>query len=107
MIITKTTPYEKEEVEKRMKNKIILESLASDLKRVALGLSRGSTVMANRFADEALKRKSEVEIGEVKPYLKSVLQKMEESIKNNVGDKKAEDALMYSTLIQNYTQNNL
>ena len=32
-----------------MNNKFILESLASDLKRVALGLHRGSDAMALRF----------------------------------------------------------
>ena len=89
-----------------MKNKIILESLASDLKRVALGLGRGSQIMADRFSNEALKRKSEVEIQNIKPYLKKVLNQMERSMKNKNGDKKAEDALMYSTLIQNYTQTN-
>jgi hypothetical protein len=80
-----------------MNNKYILESLASDLKRVALGLHRGSNVMAKRFLTEALKRKDEVDINKVAPYIKKILNK----IRSNIN---AEDALMYSTIIQNYTQ---
>ena len=80
-----------------MNNKFILESLASDLKRVALGLHRGSNTMAQRFLVEALKRKDEVEVKKVAPYIKKLL----DSLNKNID---AEDALMYSTLIQNYTQ---
>lgn len=80
-----------------MKNKYILESLASDLKRVALGKHRGSVKMADRFMTEALKRKQEVDEGEVDSYMKKILSKVSSSLN-------AEEALMYSTLIQNYTQ---
>lgn len=83
-----------------MNNKIILESMASDLKRVALGLHRGSNEMAQRFLDEALKRKSEVDLKTVAPYMQKLLNKLDASIDSD-------DALMYSTLIQNYTQNKL
>ena len=80
-----------------MNNKIILESLASDLKRVALGLHRGSDNMARRFLAEALRRKSEIELETVSPYIRKLLIRLNKNID-------AEDALMYSTLIQNYTQ---
>ena len=80
-----------------MTNKIILESLASDLKRVALGLHRGSNNMAERFLEEALKRKSEVNTSDTAPYINTLLMKIDKNIDS-------EDALMYSTLIQNYTQ---
>ncbi len=79
-----------------MKNKYILESLASDLKRVALGLHRGSTTMADRFIDESLKRKKEVDLTKVAPYIRDILNRLDKKIN-------ADDALMYSTLIQNYT----
>ena len=42
-----------------MDNKIILSSLAMDLKRAAIGYNRGSYIMADRFFEEALKRKKE------------------------------------------------
>ncbi len=80
-----------------MNNKFILESLASDLKRVALGLHRGSNTMAQRFLNEALKRKEEVEIKIVASYIKKLLTRLDRDID-------AENALMFSTLIQNYTQ---
>jgi hypothetical protein len=83
-----------------MKNKQIFGALALDLKRVALGLNRGSTVMAERFLQEAIKRRSEIDIVEVKPYLFKFLDSI-----NNLGkeekQKGAEDALMYSTIFQN------
>lgn len=80
-----------------MNNKFILESMASDLKRVAMGLHRGSDKMAQRFLEEALKRRDEVEIKIVKPYIRKLLTRLDKDID-------AENALMFSTLIQNYTQ---
>ncbi len=82
-----------------MKNKIALESMAMDLKRVALGYHNNSLKMADRFREEALARKSEVQLSEIKPYLRLVLEKTEKINKNS-----SEDALMFSTLIQNYTR---
>jgi len=87
-----------------MNNKIILESLSMDLLRVAKGLYRGSDRMAERFLEEALLRKNEVKQNEIKPYLKRILIAMEKSLKSTDKEKKAEDALMFSTLIRNYSQ---
>jgi len=87
-----------------MDNKFILESLSMDLLRVAKGLYRGSDNMAERFLKEALLRKNEVKQSELKPYLKRILMAMEKSMKSSDKNKKAEDALMYSTLIRNYSQ---
>lgn len=84
-----------------MKNKIILESLAMDLRRVALGLQRGSISMAERFIKEALKRKNELDIKSLKPYVQKLINKMEDSLKSKDNHNKAEDYLMYSTLFQN------
>jgi cellobiose-specific phosphotransferase system component IIB len=90
-----------------MNTKIALESLSLDLKRVALGYYRGSDAMAKRFSQEALKRKEEVDISLVKPYIDILLEQMEQSFhKSNTRDI-AEDALMYSTLFQNYCQKEL
>lgn len=80
-----------------MNNKFILESLASDLKRVALGMHRGSGVMAKKFLQEARKRKKEIKTDQVAPYIKSLLNNMDKKMN-------ADEALMFSTLIQNYTQ---
>ncbi len=87
-----------------MNNKIILESLSMDLLRIALGLKRGSYKMAERFSEEALRRKEEVNEKEIKPYLQQTLIRMEDALLASDIEKKAEDALMYSTVIRNYCQ---
>ncbi len=83
-----------------MNNKIILESMALDLKRVALGYHRGSEKMAERFLEEAIKRKNETDIKLLKPYMIKVLDRIGNL--NNDHSKIAEDAQMLSTLVQNY-----
>jgi hypothetical protein len=84
-----------------MNNDVILSSLAMDLKRAAIGLNRGSYKMANRFFEEVLKRKQELEEGNLKNYIKTILLRVEK-LGGEDKDKKAEDFLMYSTIIQNY-----
>ncbi|MDO8618801.1 MAG: hypothetical protein Q7R49_02525 [Candidatus Daviesbacteria bacterium] len=83
-----------------MSNKVILGSMAMDLKRVALGYWRGSKT-ADIFLREAQMRKSEIKSGSVKPYIENILSKID--YLGELKDKKeaAENALMYSTIIQN------
>lgn len=83
------------------KNKIALSSLALDLKRVALGYWRGSKSMSERFFEEALKRKAEIDSRKTKPYVKSLLENFEKIRFGEDDKRKAEDALMYSILFQN------
>lgn len=85
-----------------MDNKIVLESLASDLKRIALGLHRGSYRMAERFSQEALKRLNEVDQQQIPQYMCDLLANLHSILNNTDQLRKAEDALMYSTLVQNY-----
>lgn len=87
-----------------MNNKIALESLVMDLKRVSLGYHRGSLGMAKRFSEEALKRKQEINQQEVKPYIGKLLNNLETILSEKDNEKIAEDSLMISTLLQNYTQ---
>lgn len=84
-----------------MDEKIILGSMALDLKRAAIGFHRGSVAMAERFFTEALKRKKEYKQEKINPYLTWLFIKIE-NLKTLSKEKLAEDALMYSTLIQNY-----
>lgn len=81
--------------------KIIVESLAMDLKRVALGLHRGSNTMANRFRQEALKRSEELENQSLDGYLEKLVRMTKRVLKRS-GERTAEDALMYSILFQNF-----
>lgn len=83
------------------KNKLALSSLAMDLKRVALGYYRGSDAMAERFFEEALKRRKEINQKSVKPYVRRILNNLEAIKSQKLHKEIAEDALMYSTLLQN------
>lgn len=84
-------------------DKYIFASMAMDLKRVALGLHSGSNVTAKRFFEEALKRKNEINVEDLKPYLKKFLDKLSKLMDQKDNKKIAEDALMLSTIFQNYS----
>ena len=85
-----------------MNNEQILGDLALDLKRVALGFHRGSHSMAERFFKEALKRRAEIDMEKVAPYLAELLKNLDKIKKDK--QRTAEDALMYSTIFQNASQ---
>lgn len=80
---------------------MILSSLALDLRRVAQGYFRGSIQMADRFLEEAQKRKLEAELLNEKPYLKKLLKRVDELKNESDNQRKAEEALMMSTIFQN------
>lgn len=83
--------------------KIIIESLAMDLKRVAIGMQQGSAGMANRFKEEALQRGEELEKFKPNGYVLKLISGTRETLLSK--DPEAyEDALMYSTLFQNLVQ---
>jgi hypothetical protein len=83
-----------------MNNKQLLGALALDLKRVAIGYFRGSTTMSEKFFQEALKRRNEIDSTNLKPYLVKFLNDIENL---NKEEKKAaaDNALLYSTIFQN------
>ncbi|MBI5044544.1 MAG: hypothetical protein HZC02_01330 [Candidatus Levybacteria bacterium] len=82
-------------------NKVILGSISMDLKRVAMGYFRGSHTTADRFLLEAQRRKDEIDSEKLSPYLQRLFKSLDKLSLENDLDKKAEDALMYSTLFQN------
>ncbi|MCL5783841.1 MAG: hypothetical protein M1142_00600 [Patescibacteria group bacterium] len=86
-----------------MDQKIIIESLAMDLKRVALGLHRGSIKMAECFKKEALERGKELEQSQLPEYPKKLWKDTRHVLSDN-SERSAEDVLMYSILFQNYAQ---
>jgi len=83
-------------------NNIAISSLAMDLKRVAIGYQGGSYKMAERFKKEALKRKSEIVLSEVKPYLRKFIKFLPRILEHVDKNRVAEDSLTYSTIFQNY-----
>jgi len=82
--------------------KIALQSLSSDLKRIGLSIQRNSLVSAVRFNTEAERWLRESQKTGDQSILK-LLEKVENSLQSENDLKKAEDCLMYSTLIQNKT----
>lgn len=80
-----------------------LASLSMDLKRVSLGWYRGSPKMADQFLKEAKKRRNEVNPSSVSPYIRKLLRNLGRLEQIQDTAKKAEDALMYSILLKNYT----
>ena len=83
-----------------MNNKQVLGALSLDLKRVAIGYFRGSSKLSDRFLQEALKRKSELDKKNLKPYLFKFLDSIE-NLKKEERHKASEDALLYSTIFHN------
>ncbi|HLC49372.1 MAG TPA: hypothetical protein VJI96_03245 [Candidatus Andersenbacteria bacterium] len=84
--------------------KIAIESLSMDLKRVAIGLQRKSFAMANRFKEEAIARKDEIRSQGIQDtYLERLISGVEKTL-ISTDERVAEDALMYSTLFQNFAQ---
>jgi hypothetical protein len=87
-----------------MTNKLIIESLAMDLRRVAQCYYRGSNSVGYRFSQEALKRASEVNMNEVKPYIKTLLLNLDSDLNQYSTNSIAEASLLASTLFQNYAR---
>jgi len=83
-------------------NKIAISSLALDLKRVAILYFNGSEKSAQRFSDEVLKRAAEIDRDEIPQYIDEALKKVKVILEQKEKSDKAEDALMYSTIFQNY-----
>ncbi len=81
-------------------DKVTLLSLSLDLKRIVQSIQRDSMENADRFSKEA-KRWLVESKNTNDEYLKGLLKKIESTLNLENGNKKAEDCLMYSVLIQN------
>lgn len=81
-------------------DKVVLLSLASDLKRIVMSIQRGSEENSRRFTQEAERWLAESS-GVKDKYLKKLLAKVKAALKTNDTLEKAEDCLMYSVLLQN------
>ena len=72
-----------------------------DLKRVALGIYKKSYGTADRFLSEAIKRQKEIDKTKLLPYMQTIIKNIG-ILADQDNAQKADDALMYSTRIQNY-----
>ena len=84
-----------------MGEKILLQSLSSDLKRITLSIERGSVATAARFNQEAEKWLREAKGKTTDPSIKKLLKRVEQVLQGENNPEKAEDCLMYATLLQN------
>lgn len=83
-------------------DKVILQSLASDLKRITLSIQRNSLGTAERFNKEAQKWLEETKrINRNAPD--KLIHQIEFTLKQENSMRKAEDCLMYSVLLKNRT----
>ncbi|HUD20685.1 MAG TPA: hypothetical protein VMQ44_01290 [Candidatus Saccharimonadales bacterium] len=82
--------------------KLNLLSAVMDLKRVATGYQNGSPKMAERFKDEAINRLSKTAITELKPYIRNIIHNLPDELNLGEDSARAETALTYSVIIQNY-----
>ena len=87
-----------------MNNILLIQAMALDLKRVAIGYHSGSIKMADRFLQEALKRKQQVDLSSLPPVMKKLLKKMDTLPQEENIQKRAEDALLYSTLFLSFAK---
>ena len=87
-----------------MNNKILLESMALDLKRVAIGAHRKSTKMSERFLQEVIKRNEQLDYQSLPISLKKLLLHMNKSFENKNSLQLADNALMYSTLLLSFSK---
>ena len=78
-----------------------LAALTLDLKRVALALHRNSSETAQRFLDEALKRRAEIKLTDVDRRTKLLLVNFPDILDQKDSSRYAEDMLMYSILLTN------
>lgn len=82
-------------------------ALSNDLLRVALASYRKSDEVAGRFEQEAHKRIAEAKQCAVTDYSAELLPRVEQSLSTPDRLQRAENCLMYSTLLQNYVLHHL
>lgn len=78
-----------------------LAALSMDLKRVALASYNHSERVADRFIQESLVKKNEIDPALQRPHVRRLLADLEAMLSQKNTLKLAEDALLYSTLFQN------
>ena len=80
---------------------ISLGALSMDLKRVALASYNHSDKVAGRFITESLEKKKNIDMTILRPHIQRLLTNLDAVLSQKDTSKLAEDALLYSTLLQN------
>ena len=87
-----------------MNNKLLLESMSLDLKRVALGAHSHSSKMAERFLQEVFKRKQLLDNSKFSESQIKMLNSMEKQLRIQNIKRLPDDALMYSTILLSFSK---
>lgn len=87
-----------------MNNKILLEAMALDLKRVALGFHSNSIKMAERFLIEVNRRNTQLDKRYLSKSVTNILITMSKRLKCTNTKHLADDALMYSTILLSFSK---
>jgi len=90
-----------------MSTEQFIGAVAMDLKRVAASLQRGSFSMAEELLGKALATKKHIELGKVESHIRKMLVDIDNISVNKNHLQAAEIALMYGTLLQNYSLSRL
>lgn len=83
--------------------KMLVGSLSNDLYRVASLIQRGSDKAAQRFFEESRKWSDELLKQDIKQYIKDIINDLQGDNFSELTLDNAEDILMYSILLQNYS----
>jgi len=84
-----------------IKKESLLMALSLDLKRVALASYKHSFKVADTFIQESLAKKNKIDASQERPHVKRLLTRLDDMLSQKDTAKLAEDALLYSTLLQN------
>lgn len=78
-----------------------LAALSMDLKRIALSYHGNSVHTASRFTAESMSKVKHINQTNLPTYVKKILGSLGDILNQKDKQKVAEDALMYSTILQN------
>lgn len=80
----------------------LIATISVDLKRIALAYHSNSLTTGKKFISEVLNAKKYINSDTIEPYMEKILLKLDTVLINDNNIELAEDALMYSTILQNY-----
>ena len=106
MIVTKSKPYPDKEIGKlNMNTQQVLLALSSDLHRICNSILRSSDQVTESFSMESKRWLLELDKERVKSYMLNILDEIDKNLLTSQNNKaKAEQCLLYSTLLRNYAQ---
>ena len=84
----------------------LLQNIALDLDRISTSLNRNSFTVAERFVQEVINQQKQIGNSGLPDYIKKILSALPQALSQQESKQKADDALMYSILLQNFVAKN-